>query len=63
MATPTYTVTLRPLPPRPGDDPDPGATRALRRLLKYAARVCRLRCIRIDSTRPSTQPSTSEVST
>jgi hypothetical protein len=49
MATPTYTVTLRPLPPRPGDDPDPGATRALRRLLKYAGRVCRLKCVRVES--------------
>ncbi|NQT12417.1 MAG: hypothetical protein HQ582_06705 [Planctomycetes bacterium] len=42
-AAPTFVITLKPAP----DTSDPKGTRRLRRLLKYALRVCRLKCIRV----------------
>lgn len=38
---PTYALVLEALPDQDG----PGAVLRLRRLLKYAGRVCRLRCV------------------
>ena len=40
-AVPTFTVELRPAP----DPTDPRGVRRLRRLLKFALRVCGLRCV------------------
>ena len=47
-----FHITLNPLP----DQTDPEGTRRLRRVLKFALRSCRLRCVSVVTDEPSVSP-------
>jgi hypothetical protein len=49
VSEPTWHLTLTTMPPRPGE-PDPSVR--VRRLLKFAARVLRLRCVSLKEPPP-----------